>query len=162
MRRIFGNIALMILGVFVLMQFTMRIEKIDEPITKNDIVEQLQVRADVSEILRSACYDCYSNQPKYPWYANIAPVSWNIASHIEVGRSEFNFSEWGTYSKRRKDHKLEEMIEEVESGHMPLPGYLRMHPEARAVLTPDHIQPLKNWVLNERLKLEADTTSSLP
>jgi len=149
----------MIFGVFVLMQFTMRPIKINEPVTDTDIFEQLQVNADVTQMIKAACYDCHSNQPKYPWYANIAPVSWNIASHIQVGRYNLNFSEWGAYTKDEQDHKLEEIIEEVESGHMPLPGYLRMHGEARKVLSPEHISKLKEWIKIERSKLMSDSTT---
>ena len=160
MRRLFGYIFLMILGVFLLMQFMMRPAQINEPVTEDDIVEYLQINADVAGMLKTACYDCHSNQPKYPWYANVAPFSWNIASHIYVGRSALNFSEWSTYTSDDQDTRLKEIIEQVEERQMPLPSYLRMHAEARAVLTPERIEKLRTWVLSEREKIKTDTSST--
>ena len=160
MRRLFGYIFLMILGVFLLMQFMMRPAQINEPVTEDDIVEYLQINADVARMLKTACYDCHSNQPKYPWYANVAPFSWNIASHIYVGRSALNFSEWSTYTSDDQDTRLKEIIEQVEERQMPLPSYLRMHAEARAVLTSEHIEKLRTWVLSEREKIKTDTSST--
>lgn len=86
--------------------------------------------AEVGSILKRACFDCHSNYTRYPWYSYFNPVGWKIGEHIDEGREEMNFSVWETYSKKRKDHKLEECIEEMEEGHMPLPDYLRFHPEA--------------------------------
>lgn len=162
MLKTLGYVLLGIIGLLIILQFIARPEKIDEAVTQDDIIEQLQVNADISKMLKAACYDCHSNQPKYPWYASVAPISWRIAEHIEAGRSELNFSEWGSYSKRRKDHKLEEILEEVEARHMPLAAYVNMHPEAKEVLTQTHIENLKKWVNSERAKLESDTTSTQP
>lgn len=72
------------------------------------------------------CADCHSNETKWPWYSNVAPISWLIQSDVEEGRGEFNVSEWG----RAKNHG-DEAVKEVQRGKMPLPKYLRMHPEAR-------------------------------
>ena len=82
-------------------------------------------------MLKTSCYDCHSNESIYPWYTNIAPVSWWIKKHINEGRDELNFSEWGNYSARRKDHKLDEIIELVEEGEMPLKSYLITHGDAK-------------------------------
>jgi len=140
-----------ILVALVVIQFINRPERINEPVTENDIVEALQINAGMSQMLKSACYDCHSDQPKYPWYASIAPINWRIGEHIEHGRDELNFSKWGTYSAKRRDHKLEEMIEEVEGGKMPLPNYVRMHSEAK--LSDEQIAMLKAWVTAERAKI---------
>lgn len=156
MKRLFYFLLLIVLIAFVAIQFVDRPEKIAEPVTENDIIEQLNVNPEMAGLLKDACYDCHSNQPKYPWYAKIAPVSWTIAEHIEHGRDELNFSEWGTYSKRRRDHKLEEMVEEVEVGNMPLPNYVLMHPEAN--LTTEQFEMLKKWVseMREQIAQEPD------
>lgn len=87
--------------------------------------------SEVASVLNSSCYDCHSNATLYPWYTNIAPVSWWIKDHVNEGREELNFSEWGTYSSRRMDHKLKEAIEQVEENEMPVNSYVWMHGNAK-------------------------------
>jgi len=82
-------------------------------------------------MLKTSCYDCHSNQPTYPWYTNIAPVSWWIKHHINEGTHHLNFSIWGTYSEKRKNHKLEECIEMIEEDEMPMSSYKIMHAESK-------------------------------
>lgn len=158
MKKYLKAILLTLLIALVVIQFINRPEKINEPITQNDIIEILQINTEMATMLKSACYDCHSNQPRYPWYASIAPISWSIGEHIEHGRDELNFSNWGTYSAKRRDHKLEEMIEEVEEGHMPLPNYVRMHSDAR--LSDDQVEALKSWVSVERAKIAPELEGS--
>ena len=81
-------------------------------------------------MLKSSCYDCHSNHTKYPWYNNVTPVSWWIASHISEVKEELNFSEWENYTLKKKKHKLKEIIEETGEGEMPLRSYLWTHVEA--------------------------------
>ena len=129
-----------------------RIDKINySQTTSSDVFQVLDASTSVQEIIKTACYDCHSDQPRYPWYASVAPVSWKIGQHIEEGRDELNFSKWATYSAKRRDHKLEEMIEEVEGGKMPQPNYVRMHSEAK--LTDEQVASLKTWVTAERAKI---------
>lgn len=80
----------------------------------------------VREIAVRACYDCHSNQSKWPWYSNIAPVSWLVAHDVEEGRRELNFSRWDVKQRHIKD-----AAEEVLEGEMPMWEYLLVHPEAK-------------------------------
>jgi hypothetical protein len=96
-----------------------------------DLITVTQPNEEVKQILKSACYDCHSNLTRYPWYTNITPLSWWIKDHIDEGRDELNFSEWDSYSDRRKDHKLDEVVELVEEGEMPLQSYTIAHSDAR-------------------------------
>ncbi len=73
-----------------------------------------------------ACFDCHSNETKWPWYSNIAPISWLVQYDTMKGRSEMNFSEWGT-----KSDEADEAAEAVSEGEMPPATYLVAHPEAR-------------------------------
>jgi len=75
------------------------------------------------------CFDCHSNQTKWPWYSNIAPVSWVVQHHVDEGRETINFSEWN-----QDWESAEDAAEEVAKGRMPMGGYDLMHPEA--ALTP--------------------------
>jgi len=78
------------------------------------------------ELFNKACADCHSNETKYPWYANIAPVSWLIQHDIDEGREHFNVSMWNQQSK----NKGEDAAEELEDGEMPMGIYALMHKEA--------------------------------
>jgi len=89
------------------------------------------VPEDVVQIMDNACMDCHSYNTTYPWYSYIAPVSWWLEDHIEEGREHLNFSVWAGYNAKRRDHKLEEMDEEVKEGEMPLDSYTWAHSEAR-------------------------------
>lgn len=78
-------------------------------------------------LAKRACFDCHSNETQYPWYSNIAPVSWlTERDTLEGGRSKLNFSEWNRPQKNAKD-----ATEEVEKGEMPLWFYVPLHPEAK-------------------------------
>jgi len=81
----------------------------------------------VATILKEQCYDCHSDQTQYPWYSEIAPASYWLADHIKDGKKHFNVSAWSEYSVKKKDHKLEELIEMVEDGEMPLDSYTWIH-----------------------------------
>jgi len=95
------------------------------------------------DLFKSACYDCHSYETKYPWYSEIAPVSWIVQDHIREGREHINFSEWGNRGKAKRAHALEEMAEETLEGEMPLKGYVLIHEEAN--LTEDQKRQLVNW-----------------
>ena len=81
-------------------------------------------------LLRRACYDCHSHATVWPWYANVAPVSWLLSHHVEHARDELNFSRFESYDRARQRKKLGELAEEVEEHHMPLWSYVLLHPEA--------------------------------
>lgn len=78
------------------------------------------------ELFFRACGDCHSNETVWPWYTNIAPVSWLVIKDVQEGRASFNVSEWG-----RQENEAEEAAEAVQEGKMPLSNYLLMHPGAR-------------------------------
>lgn len=82
------------------------------------------------DLLKHGCYDCHSYEREYPWYADIAPVSYWIQGHINGATHKLNFSEWSSYTEKQKAHKLEEVVEEIESGDMPPKSFKWMHPEA--------------------------------
>mgnify|MGYP002634765869 CR=1 FL=1 len=103
---------------------------------------------EVAGILKNNCYDCHSNQTQYPWYAEVAPASYWLASHIKEAKSHFNVSAWDTYSVKQKDHKLEEFIEEVEGGEMPLDSYTWIH----GGLSENDSQLLIQWATINRLQ----------
>lgn len=123
-----------------------------------DFISITNPPAEVGIMLKEACYDCHSYKTKYPWYTFTQPLGWWIEEHIEHGRDELNFSEWGSYSERRADHKLEESSELVLEKEMPLPSYLKAHSEAR--LTSGERKQLASWFDQVRETMKADTSSS--
>lgn len=129
------NSAIFLVILFLAIQ-SFRIDKTTQPIDPSkDFVSLTSANPEITNTLKIACYDCHSNQPAYPWYTNIAPVSWWVKNHINEGSHHLNFSEWGTYSEKRKNHKLEECVEMVEENEMPMSSYTIMH--AAAKLTDD-------------------------
>ena len=99
-------------------------------------------------VLKNTCYDCHSDNTVYPWYNNIAPVSYWLADHVDHGKGHLNFSAWESYETDKKDHKLEEVIEEIKKEKMPLKEYKWTHEDAR--LTDDQISEISSWAAKTR------------
>lgn len=141
---------LLLLVVFVIAQF-FGPEKNDGDIASVEaFMADTNPPEDVKLILKTACLDCHSNHTRYPWYSHITPVNYWMADHIKHGKGDFNISKWNDYSDKKKDHKLEELAEEVEEGHMPLPSYTWTHSDAK--LSPEQIEAVEKWVQMARLK----------
>lgn len=90
-----------------------------------------KVPASVAAILKVSCYDCHSNNTRYPWYSELQPGAWFMARHIKKGKEELNFDEFNNYSKRRKKAKIKSIISQIEKEEMPLKSYRMMHGNAR-------------------------------
>jgi hypothetical protein len=89
-------------------------------------------------LVKRACFDCHSNETVWPWYSNIAPVSWLVYRDVSEGREHINFSEWDMRpfmpegeGGEQHQHGPEVVREVLESGEMPPAQYLLLHPEAR-------------------------------
>ncbi len=78
------------------------------------------------ELVVRACFDCHSNETRWPWYSHVAPFSWLVTHDVTEGREKLNFSEFD-----RRQRKAREAAEEVREGEMPLWTYLLAHSEAR-------------------------------
>lgn len=78
------------------------------------------------ELARRACYDCHSNETRWPWYAHVAPISWLVQKDVDEGREALNFSEWG-----RPQEEAGEAAETVIEGSMPPGIFTLVHGEAR-------------------------------
>jgi hypothetical protein len=115
---------------------------------------------ETGRILKAACTDCHSHETVWPWYARVAPAKFLVANHVNEGRQGLNFSTWGQRTPDRQDHKLEEIVEMVESKEMPERSYTWMHPEAR--LTDAQRQMLVEWAKAERSRLQLPDTSVAP
>lgn len=121
--------------------------------TSNDISKRYAVPADVKTILAKSCYDCHSNKTHYPWYAELQPVGIWLADHIRDGKRELNFNEFSSYRIAKQYRKLEECIDQVKEGEMPLKSYTFIHTDAR--LTDAEKTTLINWCESVRDTLRA-------
>jgi len=110
-----------------------------------------QVNPQVAAILDRSCQDCHSNTTRWPWYSNVAPVSWFVIDHVNHARSHMNLSEWGSLDNRKASKKLEEICEEVQDGEMPLESYTYIHWSAK--LSPDDVKTLCEWTAAERARI---------
>jgi hypothetical protein len=100
----------------------------------------------VKDILDRSCRDCHSNKTEWPWYTNVAPVSWFVIDHVNEGRHRLNLSEWARLDQPGK--KLQKICDEVQDGGMPLSSYLPMHPKAK--LSEQDKKTLCDWTAAER------------
>jgi mono/diheme cytochrome c family protein len=78
------------------------------------------------ELAARACLDCHGNETVWPWYSNIAPLSWFIQNHVDGGRDNLNFSEWDLPQEEAR-----EAAESVREGEMPPGNYVWLHPQAK-------------------------------
>lgn len=108
-----------------------------------DFVNIEKAPENVRVMLKKSCYDCHSNQTYYPWYNQIAPVSWYLADHINDGRRHLNFSTWSEFPENRKNRRLNQSARLVRSGKMPLWDYKLVHPESD--LTEQEKNELAEW-----------------
>jgi len=137
------KIALAIIIIFLGIQFIKPPRNYSTSIASSDISMVLDMPDSIKVILTNACYDCHSNNTRYPWYSNIQPVGWLLAYDIKKGKEELNFSEFGAYSQRRQVSKLNGIANSIEGNIMPLKSYRIMHKPAR--LSVDEKSALINW-----------------
>jgi hypothetical protein len=146
------KILYVLLAVLVLIQFFQPAKNIATTDSSLAIEKVYNTPSHVGKILQTSCYDCHSNTTKYPWYSQIQPVAWWLNDHIIEGKSELNFSEFGGYSLKKQDHKLEELVEVIVD-EMPLKSYKLTHSEAR--LTDSQKQALKDWANGLRKEIQS-------
>ncbi|WP_372793210.1 heme-binding domain-containing protein [Lutibacter sp.] len=132
-----------ILALIILIQF-IRPEKNTSNDETYGISTVMQIPNNVNEIIKTSCADCHSNTTVYPWYSEVAPVSWFLAQHVNEGKEHLNFSEWAAYNKDQKNHILKDIKKELKKQGMPLESYLWIHNDAK--MTEAQYETLLNWV----------------
>jgi len=134
--RVFGIIIL----VFVIFQFIPYGKDKTNP--KTDKAFEITASENIKNILKKSCYDCHSNETKWPWWSYVAPASWSIGDDVKGGRRALNFSIWKKYPPE-KLKKLKLDIYRTVAGPMPLPQYTWLHKNAK--LTKKEIDIIRNW-----------------
>jgi hypothetical protein len=136
------------IAIFAAIQF-IRVDKTNPvSVPEKDFINVTQPSKEVADLLKTSCYDCHSNETKYPWYFNVAPVSWWLKNHINEGREKLNFSLWADFDAKRKDKKLEESVELINEGEMPMFSYTLAHQEAKLSATKQ--KTLNNFFISLR------------
>ena len=127
-----------ILAIFVGLQFIPA--KIDNPVTNKNL--EIKVTPEIMTVFKRSCYDCHSNEVVIPWYQAIAPASFFVKRHVDLGRKWLNFSTWEEYTEEEKDKKLKGIFRTVYAA-MPLASYISLHKEAK--LTKEEIKLIRDW-----------------
>jgi hypothetical protein len=115
------------------------------------------IDASAKNILIRSCQDCHSGKTSWPWYSYVAPMSWMIERDVSQARNHMNFSRWGEYDSETKMELLDTIPLMVHQRLMPLPHYLRLHPEAR--MSAADIKELARWASAEQERLQATSNS---
>lgn len=145
---------LFLLLALVVIQFIHPKRNIAEGSQPNYIGNRYAVPADVKSILGKACNDCHSNNTQYPWYSKLQPVDWWMNNHVVEGKGKLNFDEYLNRPLRYQYHKMEEVIEMVKEGEMPLESYTWVHKDAK--LSADEKSALTGWASDVMEKMKAD------
>jgi hypothetical protein len=123
-RLLVGGVFLLVAGLFLIQFVPYGRQHDNPPVLREPNWSSPQAR----EVAQAACFDCHSNETVWPWYSNVAPMSWLVQHDVEEGREYLNFSEWGS---GREGEESEELYEVMEEGEMPPVPYLLLHGEAR-------------------------------
>ena len=135
MRKVLIGFLVLLVGGFILLQLVpYGRNHSNPPVVSEPTWDSPQTLA----LAERACFDCHSNETVWPWYSNIAPVSWLVQNDVSEGREHLNFSNWGAAGGEGQEG--DEMSRSVLSGAMPPATFLLTHPEAR--LSADEKQQL--------------------
>lgn len=116
---------------FFAIQFIQPVKNKMDKMVQTDLQKIYAVPDSVLAVLKISCYDCHSNNTHYPWYSFIQPAAWLMSSHIKEGKTNLNFSEFGAYSNRKQQGKLQAIINSINDNTMPLNSYLMLHKNAK-------------------------------
>ena len=145
--------AMIIALIFIGLQFTTP-SHTNPPFDEAQTLQGVAVvPANISAVFTRSCNDCHSNKTSWRWYTYVAPVSWFTVGHVNDGRAELNFSEWGRYGARMKVTRLHAICEQSEKGTMPIASYVFVHRDAK--ISRDEAGAICNWTKQEGQRLSA-------
>ena len=146
-------VAVVAVCLFVAAQFTSPARTNPEADHSLALQSHVQVSPQVASIIDRSCADCHSNKTRWPWYSKVAPVSWLVIDHVNHGRGNLNFSEWGRFDRREAGDMLGQICKEVKSGAMPLASYTPLHRGSK--LSAEDVSLLCDWANAERERIAA-------
>lgn len=136
-RRSLQAAAIVLAAAFIAIQF-IPVDRANPPVGVSVMAPD-----DVVEIFERACFDCHSHRTKWPWYGRVAPLSWVMARHIEMGRADLNFDAWPLFDGEQRELYLRDIEQQLLKGEMP-PGYYKLA-HAGARLTDEEVARLLAW-----------------
>jgi hypothetical protein len=142
-----------LLIILIIMQFIHPARNISKGEQPNNIAKAYAIPPDVKTVLDKACMDCHSNNTRYLWYFHLQPVDWWLTKHINEGKRELNFDEFANKSPRYQFNKMENLIDQVKKGEMPLKSYTWIHKDA--ILTDEEKKAITSWAEGVRTELRA-------
>jgi hypothetical protein len=145
------KILLVFLLLFLALQFIRPARNSGSESSGKDITHYVHVPDSVMHLLRSSCYDCHSNHTDYPWYVNINPIGLWMRQHIIHGKRAINFSDLSGFPKKKIDHRLGDIAEQVEKEEMPMGSYTFIH--RYASLDSSQVKLIKAWTVSARKEL---------
>jgi hypothetical protein len=146
------KILLIVIAILVIIQFFHPKKNLGPSPSPNAIAAAYATPDSVQQVLAVACYDCHSNNTRYPWYNNVQPVAWWLNGHVQDGKKELNFDEFKTFTPRRQYNKMKELIHEIRDDGMPLDSYTLIHKDA--LLSPAQKDMLISWAEGIRHQME--------
>jgi hypothetical protein len=144
-----SGVALVLLSVAIQFVRPAKTNPVVNPATT--IEAHAQVPSEVTAILQRSCGDCHSHQTRWPWYSQVAPVSWFVIDHVNHGRKHLNLSDWARYNRREAEELLDGICKTTKTGLMPLSSYLLLHRDAK--LSQADVKALCEWTDTERQRL---------
>jgi hypothetical protein len=138
------QLAILIIILLLVIQFVQPQRNTSDGLGDSDISKVYSMPPDLHQTMINKCYDCHSNNTRYPWYSYLQPIGWWLAAHVHEGKEHVNFSTFKNYDAKQKAHALEELEEVVEEGSMPLKAYVLLHPDAE--LTDSDKKAILDWV----------------
>jgi hypothetical protein len=146
------KILIVVLVIFLAIQFIRPERNNGEMSGPHDITHYMKVPDTVMHMLKTSCYDCHSNQTVYPWYVNLNPIGLWLKYHIDDGKTAINFSDLSGFSKKKLDHRMKDITEQMETKEMPLTSYTFIHGYAK--LDSNQIQMIKEWTVAARKEID--------
>jgi len=136
-----------VIGWSVAVLLLIQLVKIDIPEPPKATPEdRIKAPAEIASLLERSCNDCHSNTTRWPWYANIAPISFEVRGHVKDGRKWLNFDIWNQYDEKKQQERLKGIVKTIDI-KMPLPSYIWAHPEAK--LSKEERESIKEWAKSQ-------------
>jgi hypothetical protein len=143
LKRAHKIIVSLVIGLIAGLQFIPIKRNVASGESQASISSQLPMSDSIHQVLQNACFNCHSNNTRYPWYANVQPVGLWLERHIQNGKRGLNFDEFARYPPRRQYRKYFEIKEQLAKNEMPLASYTLIHRSAR--ITPEQLASIDHW-----------------
>jgi hypothetical protein len=143
-----------LLGVLLALIQVVRPARTNPPVDESRTIQALtRMTPEVAAIFERSCKDCHSYRTQWPWYSQVAPVSWYVVSDVNEGRDHLILSDWARYDRKKALKRLDDICDEVGDGDMPPWPYVLIHSTAR--LSDADKSVLCNWTNEERRRIES-------